>query len=289
MYIYIYIYIFSLLYISPRPRVYILFFILVLYGCSSTTTKTESEVDRAQFILLPEFLAMSMAEDGYKQELKKARENKQLNQNDEHVRRVREIGFNIIDQVIFLRDGTEDWNWEINVQESEEVNAYCMPGGKIMMYSALIEKTNATDDEIAAVMGHEIAHAIREHGRERMSTALVQQVGLIGFAAYIANQAEDRRIADVAVQAAAIGTTLFFALPHSREHEREADKLGMELAARAGYNPIAAVSLWRKMDALSNAKIPEFFSTHPSNENRIQDLQAHAKKINPLYLENKRK
>ena len=121
---------------------YILIFILVLYGCSSTTTKTESEVDRAQFILLPEFLAMSMAEDGYKQELKKARENKQLNQNDEHVRRVREIGFNIIDQVIFLRDGTEDWNWEINVQESEEVNAYCMPGGKIMMYSALIEKTN---------------------------------------------------------------------------------------------------------------------------------------------------
>ena len=268
---------------------YILIFFLVLYGCSSTTTKTESEVDRAQFILLPEFLAMSMAEDGYKQELKKARENKQLNQNDEHVRRVREIGFNIIDQVIFLRDGTEDWNWEINVQESEEVNAYCMPGGKIMMYSALIEKTNATDDEIAAVMGHEIAHAIREHGRERMSTALVQQVGLIGFAAYIANQAEDRRAADVAVQAAVLGTTLFFALPHSREHEREADKLGMELAARAGYNPIAAVSLWRKMDALSNAKIPEFFSTHPSNENRIKDLQAHAKKINPLYLENKRK
>ena len=122
-----------------------------------------------------------------------------------------------------------------------------------------------------------------------MSTALVQQVGLIGFAAYIANQAEDKRMGEVAVQAAAIGTTLFFALPHSREHEREADKLGMELAARAGYNPIAAVSLWRKMDALSNAKIPEFFSTHPSNENRIQDLQAHAKKINPLYLENKRK
>lgn len=267
---------------------YILVFFLFLYGCSSSTIKTESDVSRNQFLLLPEFMAMTMAESAYKQELKKARENNQLNQNEDHVKRVREIGFNIIDQVIFLRDGTEDWNWEINVQESEEVNAYCMPGGKIMMYSGLIEKTSATDDEIAAVMGHEIAHAIREHGRERMSTALVQQVGLIGFAAYIANQAEDRRTTEVAVQAAALGTTLFFALPNSREHEREADKLGMELAARAGYNPIAAVSLWRKMDALSNAKIPEFLSTHPSNDNRILDLQAHAKKVNQLYIDNKK-
>ncbi len=267
--------------------IYIIFFIL-LNGCSSSTIKTESEVDRNQFLLLPEFMAMSMAESSYKQEIQKAEKNKQLNQNKKQVKRVRDITYKLIDQVVYLRDGTEEWNWEVNIQDSEDVNAYCMPGGKIMIFTGLIEKTQATDDEIAAVIGHEIAHALREHGRERMSTALVQQVGLIGFASYIASHTENRTVSETAVQAAVLGSTLFFALPNSREQEREADKLGMELAARAGYNPIAAVSLWRKMDALSNAKIPEFLSTHPSNDNRIADLQEHSKKINQLYINNKR-
>ena len=262
--------------------------LLILYGCSSTTIKTESEVSRGQFLLLPEFMAMSMAESSYLEEIKKAENNNQLNQNTEQVERIKKIAFRLIDQVPFLRDGTEEWNWEINVQDSEEVNAYCMPGGKVMIYTGLIEKTYATDDEIAAVLGHEIAHALREHGRERMSTALVQQVGLIGFAVYIANHTYSRAISETAVQAAVLGSTLFFALPNSREQEREADKLGMELSARAGYNPVAAVSLWIKMDALSSAKVPEFLSTHPSNENRIADLTTHAKKINQIYLDNKR-
>ena len=267
---------------------FILPILLVIYGCSSTTIKTESDVSRGQFLLLPEFMAMSMAESSYKDEVKKAENNKQLNQNTEQVDRVKEIAFRLIDQVSYLRDGTEDWNWEINVQDSEEVNAYCMPGGKMMIYTGLIEKTSATDNEIAAVLGHEIAHALREHGRERMSTALVQQFGLIGFAAYVANHSDNRVISETAVQAAVLGSTLFFSLPNSREQEREADKLGMELSARAGYNPVSAVSLWRKMDALSNSKVPEFLSTHPSNENRISDLTAHAKKINQIYLDSKR-
>ena len=161
-----------------------------------------------------------------------------------------------------------------------------MPGGKIMVYSGLVKKVNATDDELAAVIGHEISHALREHGRERMSTALIQQVGIIGFAAYIA----DKGIwTNAAMQAVTLGTTLFFALPNSREQEREADKIGLELTARAGYNPMAAVSLWRKMGELSEVDMPEFLSTHPSNENRIKDLSEHAKKINHIYKENKNK
>ena len=121
-----------------------------------------------------------------------------------------------------------------------------------------------------------------------MSTALIQQIGIIGFAAYIANKGT-RISTDAAVQAVALGTTLFFALPNSREQEREADKMGLELTARAGYHPMAAVSLWRKMSELSEVKMPEFLSTHPSNESRIKDLSEHAKKVNPLYEANKNK
>ena len=267
---------------------YIVILVFLLSGCASTTLKTDSEVDRNQFLLLPNYMALSMAEDAYRQEIKNAEDNNDLNVNEEQVLRVKKIAFHLIDQVHVFRDDASDWNWEVNVQKSEEVNAYCMPGGKIMVYSGIIEKTDATDDELAAMIGHEIAHALREHGRERMSTAFVQQVGLIGFAAYLSGKDGNRLSKEVALQAAALGATLFFALPNSREQEREADKIGLELAARAGYNPMAAVSLWRKMYALSDAKIPEFLSTHPSNENRIEDIAKDARKINYLYIENKK-
>lgn len=267
---------------------YIVILVFLLSGCASTTLKTDSEVDRNQFLLLPNYMALSMAEDAYRQEIKNAEDNNDLNVNEEQVLRVKKIAFRLIDQVHVFRDDASNWNWEVNVQKSEEVNAYCMPGGKIMVYSGIIEKTDATDDELAAMIGHEIAHALREHGRERMSTAFVQQVGLIGFAAYLSGKDGNRLSKEVALQAAALGATLFFALPNSREQEREADKIGLELAARAGYDPMAAVSLWRKMDALSDAKIPEFLSTHPSNENRIEDIAKDARKINYLYIENKK-
>ena len=267
---------------------YIVILVFLLSGCASTTLKTDSEVDRNQFLLLPNYMALSMAEDAYRQEIKNAEDNNDLNVNEEQVLRVKKIAFRLIDQVHVFRDDASDWNWEVNVQKSEEVNAYCMPGGKIMVYSGIIEKTDATDEELAAMIGHEIAHALREHGRERMSTAFVQQVGLIGFAAYLSGKDGNRLSKEVALQAAALGATLFFALPNSREQEREADKIGLELAARAGYNPMAAVSLWRKMDALSDAKIPEFLCTHPSNENRIEDIAKDARKINYLYIENKK-
>ena len=206
---------------------YIVILVFLLSGCASTTLKTDSEVDRNQFLLLPNYMALSMAEDAYRQEIKNAEDNNDLNVNEEQVLRVKKIAFRLIDQVHVFRDDASDWNWEVNVQKSEEVNAYCMPGGKIMVYSGIIEKTDATDDELAAMIGHEIAHALREHGRERMSTAFVQQVGLIGFAAYLSGKDGNRLSKEVALQAAALGATLFFALPNSREQEREADKIGL--------------------------------------------------------------
>ena len=266
---------------------FFLIILIFLSGCASTTLNTDSDVSRQQLLILPEFMANSMSVEAYKEALKIAEKNNKLNTDKNLLNRVRNISYKLIDKAIFFRDDANEWKWEINVEDNEEVNAYCMPGGKIMVFSGLVEKTNATDDELAAVIGHEIVHALREHGRERMSTALIQQVGIIGFAAYIANKGT-RVSTDAAVQAVALGTTLFFALPNSREQEREADKMGIELMALAGYNPMAAVSLWRKMNELSEFSMPEFLSTHPSNENRIKDLTEHAKKINHLYEENKK-
>ena len=266
---------------------FFLIILIFLSGCASTTLESDSNVSRHQLLILPKFIANSMAVDAYKEAIRNAEKNNKLNTDEDLLNRVKKISYKLIDEAIVFRDDVKEWKWEINVEDNEEVNAYCMPGGKIMVFSGLVEKVNATDDELAAVIGHEIVHALREHGRERMSTALVQQVGIIGFAAYIANKGT-RVSTDAAVQAVALGTTLFFALPNSREQEREADKMGLELMARAGYNPMAAVSLWRKMNELSEFDMPEFLSTHPSNENRIKDLTEHAKKINNLYKENKK-
>jgi len=264
--------------------------ILVIFiGCTSTTKKTDSDVDRIQLMILPEYMAMDMSQSGYTEILDNAKKDGILNTNSLEVERVRNISYNLISQTYIFRDDAQEWNWEINVIDSELINAFCMPGGKIVVYSGLINKLDATDDELAAVIGHEIAHALREHGRERMSSALVQQVGILGFAIFLSNQDGSFLSKQAILQGVALGTTLFFALPNSREQEREADDMGLELTALAGYNPMAAVSLWRKMDAQSDSQPPEFLSTHPSNENRIEDLQIEAKKYEKLYKERQNK
>ena len=176
------------------------------------------------------------------------------------------------------------WNWEINVQDSKEVKAYCMAGGKIMVYTGLIDQIKPSDDELAAVIGHEISHALREHVREQMSRAKAQQFGLLGLAAVIGVTTKN---ADNAASTVALGGTVAavaLTLPNSRTAEHEADEMGLELAARAGYNPDAAVTLWQKMGALGGSKPPEFLSTHPSGESRIADLKALIPKVRPLYI-----
>jgi len=262
---------------------------ILLFGCTSTTKKSDSDVDRIQLMILPEFMAMDMSQNGYTEILDNAKKDGALNVDTILVERIRGVSYNLINQTYIFRDDTQDWNWEINVIESESINAFCMPGGKIVVYSGLVNKLDATDDELAAVIGHEIAHALREHGRERMSSALVQQVGILGFAIFLSNQDGSLLSKQAVLQGVALGTTLFFALPNSREQEREADDMGLELTALAGYNPMAAVSLWRKMDAQSDSEPPEFLSTHPSNENRIEDLKIEAKKYKKLYKEHQNK
>lgn len=253
-----------------------------LSSCATTTADSVSGVKRSQLMLLPASTVANMSTQAYTQTLKEAEKKNTLNADKKQLERVRNISNRLIAKVGVFRPDAEKWNWEVNVEKNDQLNAYCMPGGKIMVYSGLIEKLNTTDDELAAVIGHEIAHALREHGRERMSQAYVQQFGLQALAAML-SKGTSAAAGNVSMQAASMGSQLFFALPNGREQERESDKIGLELAARAGYNPDAAVTLWQKMDAQGGAKPPEFLSTHPASENRIAELRALAPKVRPLY------
>lgn len=252
--------------------------IMGLTGCASTTNNSVSGVSRTQFMLLPASTVDSMSAQAYTQTLSKAKKKNTLNVDKAMVKRVTRISNRLIAQVGVFRPDAKDWDWQVNVEKNDQLNAYCMPGGKIMVLSGIITKIDATDDELAAVIGHEIAHALREHGRERMSQAYLQQFGLKALASMLSGS-----LGSAAVQGAGLGSQLFFSLPNGREQERESDKMGLELSSRAGYNPDAAVTLWQKMSAQSKNAPPEFFSTHPASANRIADLKALAPKMKPLY------
>jgi predicted Zn-dependent protease len=263
---------------------------VLLTGCATTqTTKSGAVgVQRKQFMMLSEKQVEKMAAQSYLQTLKEADSKKSLNSDHRQLQRVRAIADRLIPQTTVYRADAVKWKWEVNVQDSKEVNAYCMPGGKIMVYTGLIEKLNATDDELAAVMGHEIAHALREHGRERMSMAYAQQAGVIGLGVLAAIFSDDPKAAQATMGVASTVGAVALTLPNSREGEREADRIGLELSARAGYDPNAAVTLWQKMGAQSGGKPPEWLSTHPSEQSRINDLKRLIPAVMPLYDEAKK-
>ncbi len=252
---------------------------LQLSGCVTTTNDSVAGVNRSQFLIMPAATVDKISAQAYSETLTKAKQKSALNVDKAMFNRVNSISKRLIAQVGVFRPDAAKWNWEVNVEKNDQLNAYCMPGGKIMVFSGLVEKIKATDDELAAVIGHEIAHALREHGRERMSQAYVQQFGLQALAAVVTKGA----VGSAAVKGAGLGSQLFFALPNGREQERESDRIGLELAARAGFNPDAAVTLWQKMGAQSKSAPPEFLSTHPANANRIADLKALSPKVKPLY------
>ncbi len=262
-------------------RYLILAVAFVAAGCQTvqTTQPGAVGVERKQHMIVSEADVEKGAEVAYQEELGKARKQNALNQDKVTYDRVQAIARRLIPQTTVFRPDAGGWNWEVNVQTTDDVNAYCMPGGKIMVYTGLIDQLNATDDELAAVIGHEIAHALREHSRERMSQEYAQQLALAGIA--IATGAGDTTM-QLANQVAAVT----FTLPHSRAQEAEADRIGLELMARAGYDPNAAVSLWQKMDKLGGSRA-EFFSTHPSSESRIRDLQANVPKVIGFYQNTK--
>jgi predicted Zn-dependent protease len=261
-----------------------------LSGCATTSTTQGGTVgvERKQYVgLVSEKEAEQQSALAYQQTLKEAETKKVLNTDSQETQRVRAIAQRLIAQVGVFRPDAQKWKWEVNVQDSKEVNAYCMAGGKIMVYTGLLDQLKPTDDELAQVMGHEISHALREHTREQMSRARAQQLGLLGLAAAVGVATKN---ADNAGAALAVGggiAAVALTLPNSRTAEHEADEMGLELAARAGYNPQAAISLWQKMSSQSGGKPPEFLSTHPADANRIADLQRLIPKVQPLYEKSK--
>lgn len=247
-----------------------------------TTAPGAVGVDRKQHMIVSEAEIEQAAAQSYAAELQKAQQKQALNTDPALVKRVRGIADRLIPQVGVFRPDARNWKWEVNVQTTDELNAYCMPGGKIMVYSGLVKKLNLSDDELSAVIGHEMAHALREHSRERVSRAYAQQIALSGVAA----------VAGLGQGTAGLAGALAdvtFQLPHSREQEAEADRIGLELMARAGFDPNAAPSVWVKMgEASGGGGQPEFLSTHPSGSSRIKDLQANVPKVLPYYQASKR-
>ena len=248
---------------------------LFMTACASTTGGGALGVNRKQFLLVSSDQVEAMALESYKGELGEASKAGRLNTDKATLERIRVIADRLIPQVAVFRADALKWQWEVNLETNPQLNAYCAPGGKIMFFTGIIQKLNLSDDEIAAIMGHEMAHALREHGRERVSQAMAQQMGIQLGAQVLGMQDK--------AQMAQMGAQLLFTLPNSRGQESEADVLGLELLARAGFNPQGAVSLWQKMSQAGNGGGPAFLSTHPSGSQRIAELQSRIATVMPLY------
>lgn len=242
--------------------------IFVLAACATVPI-----TGRKQLSLVPANQMMALASEQYKTTISQSN----LSDDGAEVQRLNRVGDRVIRAVEqYLADNgqsqlTQGYHWEVNLIEDDKViNAWAMPGGKIAFYSGIM-KLFDTDDEVAVVMSHEIAHAIASHGGERMSQMLVAQLGGIGLEVALANKPQETR--DMAQLAYGIGAQVGVLLPFSRTHESEADELGVYFMTMAGYDPQASIDFWQKMAALGGGAPPEFLSTHPSNETRIKNLQ----------------
>jgi len=255
----------------------------LLTGCQTvqTTGAGQVGVTRNQYMGVSSAEVDAASAQSYRKMLQEAERKKQLNLDAAMLARVQGIAKRLVAQTTHFRPDAQSWRWETNVFHSDQVNAFCMAGGKIGIYSGLIEKLKITDDELAAVMGHEIAHALREHVREQVSMQQAARVPGMVLAIVTGSQV----LADLGNMVTDVSLTL----PRSREAESEADQIGVELAARAGYDPRAAISLWQKMNQLGGGRPPEFLSTHPSPDSRQQDLARISAVVMPLYEQARRR
>lgn len=255
----------------------LLVFSTLLSACANTTRPGAVGVNRSQFMMISSAEVDRLSTVSYNEQNQKAKEKNVLVTSGPTFDRLKTIANRLIPQTEAFRDDTKQWDWRLTLIDAPVLNATCAPGGKITFYTGIIEQLNLSDDEIAAIMGHEIAHALREHGRERVSQAMAQNLvvnvamaaaGSFGSVVGAANQVAH----------------YVLVLPNSRENESEADAIGLELAARAGYNPMGAISVWEKMIKATKGKSsPEFLSTHPSGETRIEQLSALMPAVEPLY------
>lgn len=251
--------------------------ITLFSACTTTTRPGVVGVNRQQLMMASQSEVERLSAISFNEQNKKAQEKKILITSGPQYDRLINIANRLIPQTNHFRDDTQKWNWQLSLINAPILNATCAPGGKITFYTGIIDQLKLNDDEIAAIMGHEIAHALREHGRERLSQAMAQSaitnIALAAAGGYGAQINAANQVAQYVL-----------VLPNSRQHESEADAIGVELAARAGYNPRAAISVWQKMMKATQGKNPpEFLSTHPSGETRIEQLSALMPAVEPLY------
>jgi Zn-dependent protease with chaperone function len=245
-------------------------------GAAAASAESGVQVRKPRLLLVPESTVNATAAQQYAQMKQQAQARRVLNVDAPQVQRVRAIAQRLIPHGSRFNPQAAQWQWEVNVIDAPQINAFCMPGGKIIVFDGLIDTLKVTDDELAAVIGHEIAHALLEHGRARMSEQVLKGVGINLAAAYFG-------LSDIGATALAQAAQLAITLPYSRGHETDADLVGLELAARAGYDPRAAVSLWRKMSAASKGQPPQFLSTHPGHAQRIGEIERALPQVLPLY------
>jgi predicted Zn-dependent protease len=246
--------------------------IAVFLGIFAYACSTVPITGRKQLNMLPESEMLAMSFTQYDQFLK---ENK-LSNDEENTAMVKRVGERIAASVekYFSEHGMkkriEDFAWEFNLVQNDTPNAWCMPGGKVMIYTGILPVTQ-NETGLAVVMGHEIAHAVARHGNERMSQELTVQLG--GTAVAIAVDEKPEQTKNIFMAAYGIGSQLTYTLPYSRTHESEADQMGLIFMAMAGYNPQEAIDFWQRMSEQGGQKPPEFLSTHPSDETRVRKLR----------------
>ncbi len=247
-------------------------------GLNGKSALAQVDVGKSSAIrtLVPAEQLEGAARQQYAQMIEQARAKRAL-APDGHpqLQALRSIARRLIPHATPWNPRSRDWQWEVNLIGSSQLNAFCMPGGKIVFFTGILDKLKLGDDEAAMIMGHEMAHALREHARERLAKTQATSLGL-SLGARLLGLGE---LGDVAAD---LGTQLL-SLKFSRDDETEADLVGLELAARGAYDPQASVSLWRKMLAANGSGGPAFLSTHPSGPNRIEELQHNIPKVQTLY------
>jgi predicted Zn-dependent protease len=247
---------------------------LALVSCQTSPT------GRSQFMMISEETAITQSEQAYAQAMGGYEKKGQLSRDQAVIDRVNRITGRLVYEAIIMRPDTRNWKWSMKViDDPKTVNAWSMAGGRMALYTGLIEKIKPTDDELAQVLAHEIAHALAKHTAEKMSVAMATSLGVMAVGVATDNQ----NIATGAAAAALLAVTL----PNSRTAENEADQIGLELAARAGFDPQAAVTLWQKMGKLSGSSSFDFLSTHPSSGKRIERLSELIPGVMPYYQEKK--
>jgi Zn-dependent protease with chaperone function len=263
-------------------RIVVVGMLLLLQGCYTATRPSAVEVGRWQWLIVPGFVAELASKIVYYYQVHPSQRDGKVDRDHEQVRRIAGIVDRLVPQVTAFREDARDWDWSVHVVNSLDVNAWCLTGGKIVVYTGLLHLPGLSDEGLALVIGHEISHALREHSRESMSVSLTYMVASVTLFAAPLGMVES------IVGSAGVGylTNWLFNFPLSRVREREADRMGLELVARAGYDPRLAISVFEAFNREEGAQWwwnKGFFVDHPDTPKRIEDMKAHIPKVLSLY------